>query len=389
MAISAVPPPPDGDDLFGVPDAETPAQERRRLFGGPRSFWDRTLTAREFCALERPDPVPLCGPLLYQGSRFVVAAASGDGKSTFSTQMMDAIVNGKDFLGWPGVGKVRGLIVDVEQSEYDLDDVLRRYGLDASDDVDILHIPDGAELDKNELEQGYMEYLLERGQYGVVLADPLYKLFRGDSTSEREATELMRRFDRWRMGDAEGRWGPFGLIMPMHARKPPPRTRFTMAEIFGSTAWVRGAETVAGLQLVNHGYSQLYAWKRRGRVGDVEGVTFQRGDAIGLVFDDEQGFRRGKAQAKEKSADIVRRLIFEENLGRGWSVAMLMEAVPGRGGKGTASRSSIDRALRELGDDITKTTGADGETMFKPAPQQIQINPGDEERWERMADDSH
>lgn len=381
--IDLVPPPDPDDD----PGSEIPSDDE--LYGGPGSFFDRLKTAREFCEVVRPVPTPLMGPLLYRGSRLVVAAGTGDGKSTFCTQLTRGVVMGEEFLGWQGAGGVRGLILDVEQDDYTLEDVLRKFHLEACDDIDILHIPEGAELDKNELEQGWMEYLLEQGNYGIVLADPLYKLFRGDSTSEREAVELMRRFDRWRMG-VPGRWDPFGLVMPMHARKPPPRAKFTMAEIFGSTAWVRGAETVVGIQMVNHGYTQMYPWKRRGRIGDVDGITFQRGDTIGLLYDDEQGFRRGKAQAREKAVDMVLRLIREENLDRGWSTAMLQEAVPGRNGKTPASRSTIDRALKDLGEQVIKTTGADGESMFRPNPRiTLPMEPPDDDELRRLEEMAH
>lgn len=386
MATLSVPPPPPDDD-FDLTAGLEPTDDE--LYGGPGSFFDRLKTAREFCEVERPPPLTLMGPLLYRGSRLVPAAGTGDGKSTFSTQLTAAVVRGEEFLGWPGAGGVRGLIIDVEQDEFTLEDVLVKFDLDKCDEIDILHIPEGAELDKNELEQSYMEYVLEQGNYGIVLADPLYKLFRGDSTSEREAVELMRRFDRWRMG-VPGRFEPFGLVMPMHARKPPPRAKFTMAEIFGSTAWVRGAETVIGLQMVNHGYTQMYPWKRRGRFGDVEGVTFQRGDTIGLLYDDEHGFRRGKAQAREKAVDMVLRLIREENLDRGWSTAMLQEAVPGRNGKTPASRSTIDRALRDLGEQVIKTTGADGESMFRPNPRlALSMDPPDDDELRRLEEMAH
>lgn len=385
MATAPIPDDP-GSELYPAP-AAAPELSNEEKYGGAGSFFSRVLTAREFCAIERPEPVPLCGPLLYRGSRLVPAAGTGDGKSTFSTQLTRAIVYGEDFLGWKGAGGVRALIIDVEQDDHTLEGVLRKFHLDECDDVDILHIPEGAELDKNELEQGYMEYLLEQGDYGVVLADPLYKLFRGDSTNERDATELMRRFDAWRMG-VPGRWDRFGLIMPMHARKPPPRAKFTIAEIFGSTAWVRGAETVLGLQMVNHGYSQMYPWKRRGTIGDTEGeeATFRRGDTIGLLYDDEHGFRRGKAQAREKAQDAILRLIREENLDRGWTRAMLCEAIPGRDGKAPASATTVDRALKALGDLVVKQTGAEGETVFRPNLR-MAAPPDDSEveRWEAMA----
>ena len=90
-----------------------------------------------------------------------------------------------------------------------------------------------------------------------MLVDPLYKAHTGDSNDERSAVDLMRRFDKWR--DDLG----FALIIPVHTRKPPPATKFTVNELFGSSAYQRGAEIVLGLQRVRPGYSRLHFFKDR------------------------------------------------------------------------------------------------------------------------------
>lgn len=371
-------------NLRSLPDDDPgPEQEQPPPDRGP-SFLERTLTAKAFCAIDRPDPVPVIGPLGYLGGRTVVAGSSGDGKTTFCLQAMTAAVYGSEFIGYKGAGGMRGLVLDAEQDGFMAEAGLRGAGLAESEEIDILHLPEGAAFDTKSWERQWMFEVLEAGQYGVVLADPLYKLLEGDSSSEREARALMALWDQWRMG-VRVPWQPFLLLMPMHARKPLPKTKFTMADIFGSSAWVRGAEVVMGIQQVNHGYSMLYPWKRRGRIGDVDGVPFQKGDAIGLTFDDDNLFRRGKAQAKEKAADAVRRLIFEET-GNGWTREMLMEAIPGRDGK--ASGSTIDRALKDMGDEIEWTTDSSGAKSFRPAratrlPEAVL--PSEQERWEEMA----
>jgi hypothetical protein len=369
------------------PGPEAPPGDDGEQPRGP-SFLERTLTARAFCLIDRPEPVPLLGPLIYRGGRTVIAGGTGDGKSTFGYQAVAATVYGREFIGYQGVGGVRALILDAEQDGYTAADALRRAGLADSEDVDILHIPEGAEVADLLHERRWMEEVLERGQYALVDADPLYKLHRADSSSERDAVKLMSLFDKWRMAQ-DCPWEPFGLLMPMHARKPPPKTKFTMAEIFGSTAWVRGAEVVMGIQQVNHGYSMLYPWKKRNRIGDVEGVTFQKGDTIGLVYDDKHLFRRGAGRPKETADEQVRRLVLEERQLEGWTVEMLCEAVKGRGG-GSASRTTIDRALKNMGKSVEKRTGPDGVGTFHVTHQGRLdlLDPPDEaelDRYEGMA----
>lgn len=347
----------------------------------------RLMSAREFCAIERPPPEPLLGPLIYRGRRLVVAGETGAGKSTWSYQATHAICHAEDFLGYRGAGG-RGLILDFEQDEEDVADLLRASGMADSDLIDVISVPHGVAFDKEPRYRKELEDVYEAGKYCVVLLDPLYKVFGGDSSNERESVELMRHFDFWRSG-ANGRWPKHGLIVPMHARKPPPKAKFTIAEIFGSTAWVRGAENVYGIQFVNQGYSQLYAWKMRShRIQDAEpaddDVTLNRGDIMGMVFKLGEGFRRGKAQPKEKAIDTVARVLqeFPEEV---WTTEKLMEAVPGRGGEGHASRSTIDRCLRELGDAVRAGTAADGAKTFSWVG--IKTRPTDEdiERWEEAA----
>lgn len=148
-------------------------------------------------------------------------------------------------------------------------------------------MPDGLSLDSSEEDAAAVEALLAEGDYALVLADPLYKLHSGDSNDERQAVELMKRFDSWRE-----RYG-FALLLPVHLRKPPLGAKFSIHEFFGSSAYQRGAEVVVGLQRVRDGYSRLHFFKDRD--GDLP-----IGAAWGLLFDREQGFRRDPEDEKPK-----------------------------------------------------------------------------------------
>jgi hypothetical protein len=107
----------------------------------------------------------------------------------------------------------------------------------------------------------------------------------GDSNDERQAVELMRRFDAWRE-----RYG-FALLLAVHLRKPPQgaSSRSTSSSAPRPTS----AEVVVGLQRVREGYSRLYFFKDRD--GDLP-----IGAAWGPLFDREQGFRRDPDDEKPK-----------------------------------------------------------------------------------------
>jgi hypothetical protein len=244
-------------------------------------------TARELCA--KPDPPradQLLGPLVVRGGRTIIGGATGDGKSTFALALVAAIVNETDLLGWRGVGG-KGLVTDLEQAERTAKRQLRAAGLDESDAVDYCRVPDGLSLDSNEAERDAFEALLAERAYDVVLLDPTYKAHRGDSNDERAVVDLMRLFDRWR--DDYG----FALIVPTHTRKRPAgiRTAFTIDDLFGSGAFVRGAEVVLGLERKSPGYSRLHLFKDRDGELDEAGLRVG-GDPWGLLFSREEGFRR-------------------------------------------------------------------------------------------------
>jgi hypothetical protein len=143
-----------------------------------------------------------------------------------------------------------------------------------------------------------VERVLTEGQYMVVVADPLYKLHRGDSNDERAAVDLMRKFDRWRT-DLR-----FALLLPVHLRKPPAGVKFSMNEFFGSTAYLRGAEVVLGLQRVRDGYARLHFFKDRD--GDLPVP-----EAWGLLYDKHTGYRRDPDDGakKPKAIDHIRELL--------------------------------------------------------------------------------
>jgi hypothetical protein len=259
------------------------------------------LTARDLCKL--PDPPgsdELLGPLVVRGQRLILGGHTGEGKTTLGLQFVRAVTHGQELFDWQGVGGVRALVLDAEQGLKTVKRRLREAGLADSDQVDYVRVPDGLELDSDERHAAELERVLEAGRYALVCADPLYKLHVGDSNAEREAVDLMRRFDSWRE-----RFG-FALLLPVHCRKPVPGMKFSIHDLFGSSAYVRGAEVVLGLRRVGDGYAKLHWLKDRD--GDLP-----IGTAWGLLFDREQGFRRDPNDGKrETAADKVGELLAED-----------------------------------------------------------------------------
>ncbi len=291
----------------------------------PQQF--EVMTAREICEL--PDPLgedELLGPLLVRRQRVLLGAHTGDGKTTMAMQFLKAATEKAQFLDWNGIGG-KALVIDAEQGQRTVKRRLREAGLNESDAVDYLRVPDGLVLDKSDEQRAAIADLLARGAYDIVLAGPLYKLHGGDANAEREAVDLMKVFDRWRED-----YG-FALVLEVHCRKPPVGVKFTMHEFFGSTAYLRGAEVVLGIQKIRPGFSKLHFFKDRD--GDLPS-----GEAWGLLFDRETGFRRDPhdGEPKQKAPDKVQAAL---KLQPGLTCEQLMEIT------GLAERTVRD-ALKKL-----------------------------------------
>ena len=265
-----------------------PGQVPARVGGGSVSeerFELSVQTARELCATADPDGAAyLLGPYIRPRSRTIIGAHTGHGKTTFVGWMLSAFVNRGEFLDWTGAGG-RALVLDLEQGARSAKRVLREVGLDQSDEVDYVLIPDGLELDRNQEHIAEVEKLFydERDGsplYDVVVVDAYYKAARIDPNDERQTVDLMRLLDRWR-----AEYG-FALILTAHPRKPAvgQTVKLTMHDLAGSGALTRGAEIVLGLERVFDGGSRLHFWKDR----DSDLPT---GASWNLLYD-AAGFRR-------------------------------------------------------------------------------------------------
>ena len=277
-------PPIEGDWCDWDGDRDAFLRLAREDRGGYRL---EVLTAREVCALpEPPGDDQVLGPLFVRGQRTVIGAHTGHGKTSLILQAIAAITERRACLDWHGTGG-RALVIDAEQGLRTIKRRLREAGLDQSELVDYVRAPDGLELDSNPEHIAAVERILAN-EYAVLFADPLYKLHRGASNDEREVVDFMRQLDAWR----ERHY--FALALAGHCRKPPIGAKFTMHEFFGSSAYLRGAEIVIGLQRLSDGYAKLHFFKDRD--GDLPAI----GTHWGLLFNRDEGFRRDASSTEPK-----------------------------------------------------------------------------------------
>jgi hypothetical protein len=302
----------------------------------------QVLSAREMMALPDPDVEGyLLGPLIYRGHRIIVGGWTGHGKTTFSLHMTAAACYGRDFLQWTGHGGLRALVVDVEQGQRTIKRRIREVGLEDSDRVKYLRVPDGLALDHDKEAIAGIEKILLNGQFDIVLADPLYKLHRGDPNDSQAAVDLMRRFDEWRERYQ------FALVLPMHCRKPREAASLSPHDLFGSSAWQWGAEMLLGVERKSESMTWLHWFKdREGEVADAGAPVGTHWD---LKFDRAEGFKRYAPKRGSTQKFDLPAFIFEAIKANGpMSRADIKNLLWAK--RLSPKMSTIDRALKNLGD---------------------------------------
>jgi len=303
----------------------------------------QVLTAPEVMAQPDPDAAGyLLGPLIYKGYRIVVGGHTGHGKTTFCMHMTAAAIKGQDFIDshFHGKGGLRALVIDVEQGTKSVKRVLREVGLDDDPRVEYLRVPDGLALDSDKDAILTMERIFYKGRYDIVLADPLYKLHRGDPNDSRAATELMRRFDDWR-----DRY-QFALLLPMHCRKRGGKAEtLTANDLFGSATYQWGAELLLGIERPREsddGFSMLHCWKDRD--GELSEVVPLNG-IKNLMFERGKGFRWGGKRKRVASVDVIHDLLREHS--EGLHIEEIEELWPG-GKLQAPRRGTLYKALDSI-----------------------------------------
>lgn len=262
----------------------------------------RALTASVFASrASSSKALELVGPLFQRGMRTVIGAQTGEGKSTFTMQVVRSLVEGVPFLDerWMPRATGRALLVDLEQGEETVKARLRESGLDSSEKVDILWEPSGIALDKREEDRAMLRDILTEGNYDMVILDPLYQTHLGPGNSEEIAGAVMRVVDGW------AREFNVSLVIPMHMRKPHPDAglNITIHDIAGSGTWLRNAEFVLGLQIVYAGVSRVHFFKDRvGRGPEIRSHWY-------LDFARDTGYKRNFKERTDKVKRELKKLL--------------------------------------------------------------------------------
>ena len=120
-------------------------------------------TVADFAASIKPynDSKDYLGAFLHGGHRIHVAGPIGHGKTTFMLEATSAALREAEFLGWRGRGGLRALHIDLEMP----DELLRQAVVDArlgdAEGLDMLHLPDGLEIDTNDSHRKMIEKAVE------------------------------------------------------------------------------------------------------------------------------------------------------------------------------------------------------------------------------------
>ncbi|NCZ52815.1 MAG: hypothetical protein EBY81_02800 [Verrucomicrobia bacterium] len=322
---SRVDPPLDDDDVrriaksvsrYEVADEVLKMVERGQsdpVYGGDAGTND-TLTPvsiRAIAEMENPGYVELLGPLVMRGLRTLVGAATGEGKTTLVMWMMRAIIEGTGFIDWAGIGpdedgkKPTVLIIDAEQTIPDIQRLAKEIGMEDSEQIQYLAVPDGLNLGESTNDALQVERIIEQMRPDVLVVDPLYKVAAIDSNNEQEAVSLMKLFDRWRTEY------DFAFVMPVHTRKSDkknPGNAPTLDDIFGSGAFSRGAEVILGLRQSDPGFSRMFVWKHRPGM-------LQKGTHIDMSFDRDTGFARVYHEGMQTNAQLVEEVLAKNPIG--------------------------------------------------------------------------
>lgn len=251
-----------------------------------------TFDGVELAEMDDPPATDLMlGPLIIRGCRTIIVGDTGHGKTTLVTQLLAAIITGGEALGYQAAPIARlesgpsVLYIDLEQGRRTVKRIVRERDLER-EEFSHTRSPGGLFLGTNDAHLRALTGVLDWLSPRIVVLDPLYKAIDGDSNDEAQVMRLMHVLDTLRE-----EYG-FALLIVAHPRKDPvtgkaPR-KLSLHDIAGHTSIVRGPEVILAIERVSHGYARLRFLKDRDEDLPV-------GEAWGLIFDREHGFRRDPA----------------------------------------------------------------------------------------------
>lgn len=207
------------------------------------------------------------GPFLHGGYRIHVAGPTGHGKTSFLLEAESAALRGDDFLGWRGRGNLRVLHIDLEMPGELLLQAVKDARLYGADGFDILHLPDGLEIDTNDEHRRLLEDSVKG--YDIVTIDPWYKLV-GNELEYSKARYVVGLLDRLR-DQHKG----MCMLVGFHTHEPySAKDRLSLATISGFKFFHRPADIILTFQRTKGNISRLL-WAKN------------RSPRLGVAIDDE------------------------------------------------------------------------------------------------------
>jgi hypothetical protein len=213
----------------------------------------------------------------------MLAARPGTGKTPLIAQLMSSVASGMPFLELP-TARCRVLLIDVESQPQDYRAILANQwsalGLNAdvaqSIDMCARGVPNdqnSRELErilnqKNDVKWRWIENVVERGQYGLVIIDTVLTFSPFKSSDEDRVRELFAALARL------SRQGSFPAVLgSVHLRKRDRKAKIPplledpcgwTEEILGSIVWSASADVRLGLERIDDDRVALAGY-RRGR----------------------------------------------------------------------------------------------------------------------------
>jgi hypothetical protein len=181
------------------------------------------------------------GGLIRGGTRTHVIGPIGHGKTTFMAEMVSAAVHGTDFLGFTGSGAAtRALYIELgDMAPEEVQETFYSARFNLNDDrFDLVLLPDGLEVDRNEKHRAMIEDALAR--YNIVVIDPWYKLLYEELSDGMKNVRTVTTFlDRLRDRSPRA-----AVVVGFHANEPQPGQRMHgLGSASGYKAFQRGANT--------------------------------------------------------------------------------------------------------------------------------------------------
>lgn len=268
------------EELIRALSNAAPAPDKPRLV---------TKTWRDFKNAIGPYDASLdyLGPFLRGGRRVHVIGPIGHGKTTFMAEALSAAINGRDFLGFPGRGNIRGLYVDLEQAPEALAELLvsARFEID-NPNLEVASYEQGLQVDENQQHREMIHSVMD--DFQVVVIDPWYRLMAEELSEGMKNVGKILDF----LKSLSAQHPKTALVIGFHANEPKPGERLSgLGNASGYKVFQRNCDQAVLFERLAGDRSRVTWAKTRGakmedygaKLGEKWNVDWTRGKGFVLV----------------------------------------------------------------------------------------------------------